>query len=173
MVKWLTRDVEEVRFNLSRLLISAQFQDNYDLAIIDAPPRFTTSSVNALCASTHLLVPTVMDTLSAEAIVFFARDIEKMRERLWPNLNVLGVIPTLTYQDRLDDSETTVAKRLAVDLRPFWAQDGIVLQSARIPRKNKIRDVAGLGIAYLIPNKPGDGAREIFGRLGEIVEARL
>lgn len=173
MVKWLTREKEEVRFNLSRLLASDSFQNEYDIAIIDAPPRFTTSSVNALCASTHLLIPTVMDTLSAEAIVYFARDIEKMRDRLFPNLKIIGVLPTLTYQDGLDASETTVAKRLADDLRPFWPGDNLVLVSERIPRRNKIRDIAGLGIAFLIPNKPGDEAREVFSRLGSTIKARL
>lgn len=173
MVKWLTRDVPEVRFNVSRLFNSKQFQDAYDYIIIDAPPRFTTSSVNALCASTHLVVPTVMDTLSAEAIVYFARDLEDMRERLFPSLKVVGVVPTLTYQDGMDGRETTVANRLRDDLQPFWPRPDIVMANARIPRKNKIRDVAGVGIAYLIPNAPGNEPREIFARLGDAIEARL
>jgi cellulose biosynthesis protein BcsQ len=173
MVKWLTREKEEVRFNLSRLLASDHFQKEYEIAIIDAPPRFTTSSVNALCASTHLLIPTVMDTLSAEAIVYFAKDIEKMRDRLFPHLKIIGVVPTLTYQDGLDASETTVARRLALDLKPFWPEDDLVMANERIPRRNKIRDIAGVGIAYLIPNKAGDESRAVFSRLGAKIEARL
>lgn len=173
MVKWLIRDVPEVRFNVSRLFNSKLFQETYKYIIIDAPPRFTTSSVNALCASTHLVVPTVMDTLSAEAIVYFARDLENMRERLFPSLKIVGVVPMLTYRDGMDGRETTVANRLKDDLQPYWPREDIVMKSARVPRKNKIRDIAGVGIAYLIPNAPGEEPREIFGRLGDAIEARL
>lgn len=173
MVKWIKREIDEVRFNLSRLLRSDQFQGQYDLAIIDAPPRFTTSSVNALCASTHLLVPTVMDSLSAESIVYFAKEIEGMRERLFPNLKILGILPTLTYQDGLDANETTVADRLAKDLKSYWSRENLIMTAQRIPRKNSIRAIAGLGIAYLIPNRPGNEPRAIYDRLGREIEARL
>src|SRR5262249_15884522 len=53
MVEWLTNDECEVRYNLLRYLDSADFKSAFDVAIIDCPPRITTSTINALAASTR------------------------------------------------------------------------------------------------------------------------
>ena len=36
--------------------------------IINSPPRLTTSHIQAMCASTHLLIPTILDGLSGDAV---------------------------------------------------------------------------------------------------------
>lgn len=174
MVDWLTEAVPEVRFHLAEFLSSSPVQTKYDFILIDAPPRFTTGSVNALCASTHLLVPTILDNLSSEAVVYLAEDIERMRSDLWPNLKIIGVLPTLTRTDDIGASEEDVARGLERDLKGKWQTPApLIMREARIPRRQAIRDVAGTGIAYLIPGKNGRDSQNIFDRLGIAVESRL
>lgn len=42
--------------------------DNYDVVLFDSPPRVTTSVVNALACSDHVLIPTKLDNGSIDAV---------------------------------------------------------------------------------------------------------
>jgi cellulose biosynthesis protein BcsQ len=70
--KWLVGESgSDIRYNVHEALASRELRaEGYDIVIIDAPPRLTTASANALCASTHVLVPTILDNMSATAAVY-------------------------------------------------------------------------------------------------------
>jgi hypothetical protein len=71
-LQWLSGEaVGDIRYNLARALLDKSIQSHFDRVVIDAPPRMTTGLMNALCASTHLIVPFVLDTLSAERVGLF------------------------------------------------------------------------------------------------------
>jgi hypothetical protein len=57
----------------------------------------TTACVQALCASTHILIPTVLDPTSAKAVGYFGTQL-KRHETLWPHLRVVGLLGTMTRQ---------------------------------------------------------------------------
>jgi chromosome partitioning protein len=98
MVEWLIGDrKEDVRYTLYRLLRSPEVQARFALILIDCPPRLTTACVQALCASTHILIPTVLDPTSAKAVGYFGTQL-KRHEKLWPHLKVVGVLGTMTRQ---------------------------------------------------------------------------
>src|SRR5215471_11045610 len=63
--------------------------------IIDAPPRITTGFVNALCASTYLVVPFVLDRLSAERVGQTLERISRMKGQLFPHIGLAGVVGTM------------------------------------------------------------------------------
>jgi len=97
MIRWLIGDEKtDIRYRLAYTLLSDAVLNNFDVILIDAPPRLTTASMQALCASTHVLIPTILDPLSADDPVgYFGRQL-KAHEELWPQLKVMGVIGTLT-----------------------------------------------------------------------------
>ena len=68
LVEWLIAENPnaDIRYNLATILHSGVARQHFDLVIIDAPPRLTTGCVQALCAGTHILIPTVLDHLSGE-----------------------------------------------------------------------------------------------------------
>src|SRR5262249_20100819 len=80
---------------------------NYDVILIDGPPRLTTASIQALCASTHVLIPTILDTLSADAVGYFGQQL-LAHEGLWPHLKVMGVARTMTNFRRHGAQEATL-----------------------------------------------------------------
>ena len=59
---------QDVRYTLAEVLHTRPVRDAFDLIIIDCPPRLTTSEIQAFCAASHLLIPTIMDRASAEAV---------------------------------------------------------------------------------------------------------
>lgn len=181
MVDWLNAlssgtATDDLRFRLCELLRDEVIHDSYDLVIIDSPPRFTTGAINAFCASTHLLIPTVLDQMSAEAAVYFSRDIAAMRQNLFPRLDLVGVVPTMTYrQSELTPREESVIDYLNHSLSPFWGGKDTVLKRAFVPRKNAIGDIAGIGIGYIDAGDSGrtSQVRDIFDRVGAAVGEKI
>jgi chromosome partitioning protein len=96
MVQWLVgARKDDIRYSLAKTLHDPMIQDRFDLILIDAPPRLTTGCVQALCAATHVLIPTILDGLSAEATGGFIGQLVT-NQRLWPHLKLLGISGTMT-----------------------------------------------------------------------------
>jgi chromosome partitioning protein len=76
----------------------------YDLIIIDTPPTLGLITVNALVASTHLIIPIQSSYFALEGTDDLLETVEKVKARPNPNLQVLGVVITL------HDRRTTLAK---------------------------------------------------------------
>ena len=70
-------------------------KDLYDYIIIDTPPTLGLLTVNALVASTHLLVPIQSSYFALEGTDDLLETIEKIKARPNPKLNFLGVVITL------------------------------------------------------------------------------
>lgn len=103
MLRWLIGDEsDDVRYRLAHVLTSDAFRDAYQLILIDAPPRLSTGAINALAASHAVLVPTVLDGLSAEAVGNFVGRLNQLRT-VNPALQFAGVIGTLRGQHGGDD----------------------------------------------------------------------
>lgn len=89
MIEWLLEQQSgDVRYWLAETLCSTPFQ-SYNRVIIDAPPRLLTGCVQALCASHLVLIPTVLDGLSVEAVDTFLTQINEHKQ-IWPLLKVGG-----------------------------------------------------------------------------------
>jgi cellulose biosynthesis protein BcsQ len=149
LLEWLIGDrKDDIRYNLARVLLSPDIQQNFDRVIIDAPPRMTTGLVNALCTSTHLVVPFVLDILSAERVGLFLRTLRRMRGQLFPHLELAGVVGTLKGDgtERLRDTERKAIAEAERGVVRNWGPGQHVLTDVLIPRKQPIADTAGIGI---------------------------
>ncbi len=162
---WLTNaSPDDVRFRLLKRLRSPAFEHNFDLVIIDTGPRLTLGSVNALVAATHLIIPTASDARSIEAVALFLRRVSTMKRgqlgaanpvRLCPQLQVLGVLPTLTSGMAANVSlqESAVAQLQTIvgadaDLRALIAPNRMFF-SAELPRSQPMQKAAETTIPYL------------------------
>ena len=95
LVEWLIGDrLRDVRYDLFELLNDATIRERFGLIIIDAPPRTTLASIQALCAGTHVLIPTVLDDTSANAVGYFATHLSAHRT-IWPKLKIVGIIGSM------------------------------------------------------------------------------
>jgi len=77
---------------------------HYDYVFIDTPPTLGMITVNALVASTHVLVPIQSSYFALEGTDDLLETIEKIKARPNPNLQLLGVVITM------HDKRTTLAK---------------------------------------------------------------
>jgi cellulose biosynthesis protein BcsQ len=166
--RWVMGDVgSDIRYHLARVLHSPQVQSRFNRVIIDAPPRMTAGFINALCAGTHLLVPTVLDVMSADRVGLFFNELSRMKEKLFPHLDVAGVVGTMksTKTETLRDSEREAIAEIKRRTENWLGKAGYFLDDALIPRNESIASAAGLRIAYYT-NK------DIFDPLGKAVFER-
>jgi chromosome partitioning protein len=171
MIDWVSnRTTDDVRFRLCRILRDPVFQQHYSMVLIDCPPRITTGTINALCASTHLLIPTKLDEMSAEAAIYFMQQIERMQDGLYPRLQLIGVAPTMTQEiERLSDFEERGKERLENYGKIKLGRSDLLMMEHRIPQKVDIARSAGVGVAYV----RRVSVRPIFDGLGSEILQRL
>jgi chromosome partitioning protein len=143
--------------------------NTFDIVLIDAPPRLTSGTVNALCASTHLLIPTVFDKLSAEAVGTFLNGVQVLKTHLNPMIELLGVVGTLTFkQTALNDREQQ-AKNIAIaEVQRTWSANPCFF-NRHIPRREAIATAAGESVAYFTDHT----VKRWFDELGQEVLERL
>ena len=84
----------------------APIQKEYDYIVLDTPPSLGILTVNALVASTHLLVPIQAAYFAIEGTDDLLETYERIRARPNPGLKVLGVVITL-FDKRTNISRDT------------------------------------------------------------------
>ena len=155
---------------LCKQLKREEFQKKFCAIIIDCPPRLTVGSINGLCASTHLLVPTTLDDMSAQAAEYFLNQVARLNESDLIDLRIVGIVPTIvssktTYQNH----EKQALKRLTDYALREWKRQDFVLTEGQIVRSAAIARYAGNGIAFMHSNTTAEN----FGKLGSEVRKRL
>jgi chromosome partitioning protein len=156
-----------------RKLQSPGFLDAYDIVIIDCPPRMTTGFIQALCASTHLLMPTIADKLSAPAAIRFLKQMETLRPELFPATKLLGIAPNRTYDaDGLTKEEGKVMQEMVADLlRQHKIFNIGVFSDEPVPSRASFIKCAGTALAYL--DSSDDVPKKAITRLGRAILERV
>jgi chromosome partitioning protein len=67
----------------------------YDAVVIDTPPTLGMLTVNALVASSHILIPIQSSYFALEGTDDLLETVEKIKSRPNPNLQIVGVVITL------------------------------------------------------------------------------
>ena len=78
---------------LDRVLEPVQSQ--YDLILIDCPPSLGILTTNALCAAQQILIPLQCEFLAMRGIRLLLAAIERVQQRLNPELEIVGILATL------------------------------------------------------------------------------
>ncbi len=149
MMRWIAEN-QEARYLAHAVLSSPAVQNAFDIVIIDAPPRLSTATVNAFCASTHILIPTILDSMSTQAALNTLGVIREFREQLNPGLEVLGIVPTMVSQREMNARERDFLERMVARLPGFWRRAPLphVFEEQKICRREAIATALGTELAY-------------------------
>lgn len=88
----------------------AAVMSDYEAVVIDCPPALGLLTVNALVASTHLLIPIQSSYFALEGTDDLLETIEKVRLRANPDLRILGVVITM------HDKRTALARDIRAQI---------------------------------------------------------
>jgi chromosome partitioning protein len=65
-----------------------------DFVIVDTPPTLDLATINAMIASTHILIPVQYEIFSTAGLITLMENIQEAKENVNPNLQVLGIFVT-------------------------------------------------------------------------------
>jgi chromosome partitioning protein len=114
-------------FRLKDKMVTAATE--YDYIFIDTPPTLGMITVNAMVASSHVLVPIQSSYFALEGTDDLLETIEKIKARPNPNLQLLGVVITM------HDKRTTLARDIHEQIGSVFGErlfNTIITKSIRL-----------------------------------------
>lgn len=139
----------------------AVVRDDYDFIVIDCPPTLGLLTVNALVASTHLLVPIQSSYFALEGTDDLLETVEKVRARANPDLRLLGVLITM------HDRRTAIARDIKAQIRKVFGDQvfgTVISKSVRLEESPAYKE----SIFSFAPDS--SGATEYYRLCEEVID---
>jgi chromosome partitioning protein len=143
--------------------ILQEIVDRFEYIVIDTPPTLGIITVNALVASTHVLIPIQASYFALEGTDDLLETIDKIKQRANPQLQILGALITLY------DKRTLLAKDIYDQIQRVFGVKvfkTVITKSVRLEESPAYRE----SIFTFAPRSTG--AYEYY-RLSEEVLARV
>ena len=129
--------------------------------VIDCPPALGLLTVNALVASTHLLIPIQSSYFALEGTDDLLETIEKVRQRPNPELEILGVVITM------HDKRTALGRDIQDQIRKVFGDKvfrTVISKSVRLEESPAYRE----SIFTFAPDS--SGAAEYYSLCEEVID---
>ncbi len=135
----------------------ADVNESYDFVIIDCSPSLGVLTINALTAANEVLIPLQCETLSHRGVGQLLTTIGDVRRLTNPQLEVLGVLPTLF------DGRTTHARAVLADVSGRF---GVTVLDPPINRSIRFAEAPATGESILTSasSSPGAAAYRVHAR---------
>jgi chromosome partitioning protein len=134
---------------------------DYDYVVLDTPPSLGILTVNALVASTHLMVPIQAAYFAIEGTDDLLETYERIRARPNPGLKVLGVVITLF------DKRTNISRDTHGQIRTVF---GEVLFKTKISKNVRLEESPAYKQTILTFAPKSPGATEYKKLAGEVIQ---
>jgi chromosome partitioning protein len=134
---------------------------DYDYVVLDTPPSLGILTVNALVASTHLLVPIQAAYFAIEGTDDLLETYERIRMRPNPQLKMLGVVITLF------DKRTNISRDTHGQIRSVF---GEMLFKKKISKNVRLEESPAYKETVLTFAPKSTGAQEYKKLAGEVVQ---
>src|SRR3981081_1471094 len=134
---------------------------SYAYIVLDTPPSLGILTVNALVASTHLLVPIQAAYFAIEGTDDLLETYERIRARPNPSLKVLGVLITLF------DKRTNISRDTHEQIRSVF---GSVLFKTRIGKNVRLEESPAYKETIMTYAPKSPGAKEYSKLALEVIE---
>jgi chromosome partitioning protein len=154
--------VNEVAREMTLQRVLRPVLDEYDYVLIDCQPSLGLLTINALTAAHGVMVPLECEFFSLRGLALLIDTVEKVKERLNPDLELDGVLATM-YDARTTHSRQVLAR--VVEAFGDKVYDTVIARTVRFPETT----VAGEPITSWAPGSGGARAyralaREVLGR---------
>ena len=131
--------------------------DRYDIVLIDCQPSLGLLTINALACADTVLIPLACEFFSLRGVALLMDTIDKVRDRLNPNLDILGILATMFDPRTLHTREVQHRVREAFGDLVFRA---VINRTVRFPETT----VAGEPITTWAPTSAGAIAYRLLAR---------
>ncbi|WP_372738370.1 ParA family protein [Neptunomonas sp.] len=134
--------------------------DDYDFILIDNPPSLNLLTVNALAASSGVIIPMQCEYYALEGISALIGTIDKINQRLNPNLRIEGILRTMF------DPRMSLTKDVSNHLVDYF---GDKVYRTVIPRNVRLAEAPSHGLPVLFYDKNSRGSVAYLALAGELI----
>jgi chromosome partitioning protein len=121
-----------------------------DYIIIDCPPSLGLLTINALTASTHVLIPVQAEYYALEGVSHLLETITRVKQALNPELDILGVLMTMY------DNRTALSGQVEAEVKKYFKDK--VIKTA-VPRNVRLAEAPSHGKPIKTYNKRSKGSK--------------
>ena len=141
----------------------SQVSDQFDVCIIDCPPSLGMLTLNALVASTDVVVPVQVHYYAMEGLKQLLETVSIVRERFHPcSVRILGLLLTFV------ENRTTLSKQVQQQMREFF---GDLVFNAVVHRTIRLAEAPSAGESVITYAPKSKGAAEYMALAAEIIHA--
>ncbi len=133
---------------------------NYDFILIDNPPSLNLLTVNALAASSGVIIPMQCEYYALEGISSLIGTINKINKRLNPSLKIEGILRTMF------DPRMSLTKDVSDHLIEYF---GDQVYRTVIPRNVRLAEAPSHGLPALMYDKNSRGSVAYLALAGELI----
>ncbi len=155
-------DMEKRELILKNAL--AEISDDYDYIFIDCPPSLGILSINALAASSGVIIPMQCEFYSLEGLSQLMLSIRNVKRLYNPGLEITGILITM-YNGRLN-----LSAQVLEEIKKYYADK---LFATGIVRNVKLSEAPSYGEPIIYYDKYSKGARAYNDVAKEILERTL
>ncbi|HSR61860.1 MAG TPA: ParA family protein [Gammaproteobacteria bacterium] len=134
--------------------------ENYDFIFIDCPPALNMLTINALVASTAVMIPMQCEYYALEGLTALLSSIEKIRKYLNPKLKIEGLLRTMY------DPRNNLATQVSAQLLEHFGEK---VYRTVIPRNVRLAEAPSHGLPVLKYDKSSRGALAYLALAGEML----
>ncbi len=149
--------VSEVAREQTLLRVLEKVTDRYDVILIDCAPSLGLLTVNALTAADGVVVPLECEFFALRGVALLTDTIEKVQQRLNPQLQLIGILGTMYDPRTLHSREVLERVVQAFGDTVFHT---VVRRTIKFPETT----VAGEPITTYASDSPGAGAYRMLAR---------
>ncbi|MGY1753247.1 ParA family protein [Blastococcus sp. SYSU D01042] len=143
--------VSEVAREQTLLRVLADVRDEYDYILIDCQPSLGLLTVNALTAAQGVMIPLECEFFSLRGVALLVDTIDKVKERLNPQLEISGILATM-YDPRTVHCKEVFSR--VVEAFGDTVFQTVIQRTVRFPETT----VAGQPITTWAPTSSGASA---------------
>lgn len=141
----------------------AKVTQSYRFVVIDTPPTLGLLTVNALVAATRVIIPIQSSYLAMEGTDDLLDTIQRVRQRVNPDLDILGVLVTML------DRRTVLGRDVTEQVREVFGEkvfDTVITRNVRLEESPAYKEA-------IFTHAPSSSGAEQYAKLGEEVLHRV
>ncbi len=138
-----------------------KIKNDFEFIIIDCPPSLSLLTLNALCASTSIVVPLQSEFFALEGLSQLLDTIKRIKSSVNSTLKIKGILFTMY------DSRTNLSKNVVEEAEKYFKE---MVFKTKIPRNIKLGEAPSYGMPIIFYDKSSIGSKSYLSFARELLK---